>query len=1695
MTIGRTSLVKSSFCFYFLFLFISCSLFSETGKKQDVLPIEFDCEAAIAMHGREVKEIENINISISAECEPLTTVAGCVNVLSGHFFQVEKDLVSNTIDPISLKRYYDSSNEMETFLGMGFGSQFPLFASEKQTGSRHSYAMISERDGFLLPYRSRSNLAIHGIDPRLLKKGYTNLSRAEVSGHANFVNWLAKPDANGWFVQLGDGTKRKYEKTVTLETKPFHQIGFPTKKIHLLTKEVKPNGNVLHFSYQMREGKPCLSKVETFNRTETAVLNSLSMSYGADACTAKSSCGSSCVYLQKTKSCFHGAVDKKILHAMCSTQNGEIVYRQLGQSFPRVAQVEKPDGRVLVVNYNDKGQVEQLQEPLGTHGELIPTYSFQYKKHQTTIQDALGEVSVYAFDSHQRLSKVTYLDDLKMVRQDHFIWSKEEGEEGWLKSKAIGIGDELSYFKSYVYDTKGNITRETLYGNLTGKKDQTFAFHQHKEMDHYSIDYEYSKGIHNLVTSKKTPEGLTVFYDYVPHTNLCTKMLLSYEGKIQERTFYTYDENAEVTLVIEDDGSGGEQEDLTDVTFRKAIITYPFLDVNHPAFGKPKEVIQAYFDNGQWIPLNRTEYSYVQRDDKEEILQKVYDSQGRFCYETAKVFDKKQHLILEKNALGQKTRYSYDRNHNKIKEVLSGSGKEIFYTYDAGNRLISREEKHENGEIFVTKYCYNALNQLICEIDPYGHKTSYAYDALGRQIECVYPRMEHDDGTSSHPTITKKYNLLNQVISEKDERGFTTKYAYNVYGSPTHITYPDGTIERFCYYPGGKLRKKQQADGTTLKYTYDAKGRIVKKQTFDSNRNLLKEEEYGYKGPLLVYKKDAMGLVTAYQYDKVGRKSAEIVGNDKVTHYVYDDFGRLIQIAHQCTQIETYHYDWLDRLIVKSFQDSHGNLYAKETYAYDVQGNRIKKSIAQTEDLSAHYSSCYQSDQTLLWKENPLGQRTTWFYNHHHANGIGQRIQARSMTDPLGRVTLEADDVFHRLVRRDVYEGDKMVSSLLFDYDAAGNLIKENASVMSEGSLIRHYARSRTYNSRGWLESEIELPHGKKVSYAYDAMGRLIQKVKPDGTCLYYTYDTLGRLQHLTSSDHTIAYRYAYDLNDNIIEVQDLIHHITQTRIYDRWNRLIEETLSPFMTIRYLYDTLDRVVHMLLPDGSFVNYTYDAFHLRKMERFNAEGHLCYSLDCHYDLRGHLLKIQSPAGSVDYAYNLLSRAVSVQSPHLAMYLEQFDPVGNLLRKRQIDPIGNQEEHFSYDRFDYLTHESTIDHSHYTYDSLGNCLRKNDHSYGINALNQVISDDQSQYAYDANGNLVSQSQPPTNYTYDALDRLISCCKETGETHFIYDAFGRCLQIKDPTGIKHLLYQGQQEIGSLSEGWIQEFRLLHPKEQVDKTFAIELRGEAFFPVQDDRGNICALQKTDGTLAQWYYYSAFGKKALYGNSALLNPWCFANKREASGLLLFPHRLYNSHLMRWQTPDPLGFEDGLNLYCYVHNNPFSYRDPDGQFAVAIPILQFGFGLALGPLIVPTMGVIATAAVGYSLYQLATYVDSTYNQIEVDNQNNIEIKEEKTGKRRGKDNETIGGPPRDQKTKDYLPDPIAEGSPHTTLGIQGGRRVSSYTQGATFGEKGEFKGRTDVTDHGRKDHPNPHFHPATGPNAAKSPPIAIPKIN
>lgn len=194
---------------------------------------------------------------------------------------------------------------------------------------------------------------------------------------------------------------------------------------------------------------------------------------------------------------------------------------------------------------------------------------------------------------------------------------------------------------------------------------------------------------------------------------------------------------------------------------------------------------------------------------------------------------------------------------------------------------------------------------------------------------------------------------------------------------------------------------------------------------------------------------------------------------------------------------------------------------------------------------------------------------------------------------------------------------------------------------------------------------------------------------------------------------------------------------------------------------------------------------------------------------------------------------------------------------------------------------------------------------------------------------------------NYFYDALDRLIAIETEQLRLEYIYDAFNRRIsketfENKVSTGIVTYLWDDNLEIGSLNEeGYLNELRILGEGlgAEIKAALFLLINDRLYIPLHDLQGSIIALVDLDQKkIKESYHFSAFG---VLLEKDPLSPWLFSSKRfeKETHLLYFGNRFYNPELCRWMTPDPHGYEDGPNLYAYVHNNPLTHCDPFGLFS------------------------------------------------------------------------------------------------------------------------------------------------------------------
>jgi RHS repeat-associated protein len=211
--------------------------------------------------------------------------------------------------------------------------------------------------------------------------------------------------------------------------------------------------------------------------------------------------------------------------------------------------------------------------------------------------------------------------------------------------------------------------------------------------------------------------------------------------------------------------------------------------------------------------------------------------------------------------------------------------------------------------------------------------------------------------------------------------------------------------------------------------------------------------------------------------------------------------------------------------------------------------------------------------------------------------------------------------------------------------------------------------------------------------------------------------------------------------------------------------------------------------------------------------------------------------------------------------------------------------------------------------------------------------------SPYAYDANGNLISDGI--RKFFYDSQDRLIAIEEREKRIEYAYDPFHRRLWKKvfvqeNQVNYDRYLWDGENEIGVVDEnGGIQELRILGEGlgAEIGGAVLYEIKGKAYVPIHDIQGSTVTLIDLESKESEeCCRYTAYGEELT---DSQLSPWRFAGKRaEETGLIFFGRRYYCPELGRWITQDPLGFKGGPNLYAYVHNSPLTEADLYGLLSI-----------------------------------------------------------------------------------------------------------------------------------------------------------------
>jgi RHS repeat-associated protein len=103
------------------------------------------------------------------------------------------------------------------------------------------------------------------------------------------------------------------------------------------------------------------------------------------------------------------------------------------------------------------------------------------------------------------------------------------------------------------------------------------------------------------------------------------------------------------------------------------------------------------------------------------------------------------------------------------------------------------------------------------------------------------------------------------------------------------------------------------------------------------------------------------------------------------------------------------------------------------------------------------------------------------------------------------------------------------------------------------------------------------------------------------------------------------------------------------------------------------------------------------------------------------------------------------------------------------------------------------------------------------------------------------------------------------------------------------------------------------------------------------DERGSIVAVTDGSGTVQNVNRYDEYGQ-VQWTNPYYLSRFAYTGQRYfgGNGLYYYKARFYHPKLGRFMQADPTGYDDQINLYAYVGNDPLDRRDPMGTQATGV---------------------------------------------------------------------------------------------------------------------------------------------------------------
>jgi RHS repeat-associated protein len=636
---------------------------------------------------------------------------------------------------------------------------------------------------------------------------------------------------------------------------------------------------------------------------------------------------------------------------------------------------------------------------------------------------------------------------------------------------------------------------------------------------------------------------------------------------------------------------------------------------------------------------------------------------------------------------------------------------------------------------------------------------------------------------SKHTAIELAYDYYGNVIrtlnlgdvtDSSDDSTISTDYVNNtdtnLLGLPSQTRLIDsrGNILRqsWTYY-----------DGSTSEFTVPIKG----------NPTMSKSLRRSGLNPVITRAYDGFGNMTD-QYDALWNATGGTQGNH--VHVTYDEtlHQNPISATNALNQTETSTYDSLTSQVL-THTDANGQ---STRLVYDAFG-RVVKIIGPGDSeayptVSNEYHLTGTPPHSLVRKQRiehhqdgrPESDRTLDSFTYF--DGLGRVLQTKSPGADgtqlvSGRVGFNNRGLPEKIFASVTVNYSTSMASesdtglyTTLEYDALGRVVKvlnadgtsstKHFSDWQESAYDENRVRKDALkDARGQIIQIREFIDGVPylTGYQYDAPGSLTGITKSNGERVTISYDSLG--QKIRMQDPQIGeWRYEYDVNGNLVKQID----------------------AKGRAIRLAYDRLNRLKSKSFPDGKVVYYEYD-LGPNAIGRLNKVTDLAGTQEFTYDELGRAVKKKRTLNGKVYitqsSYDLLGRETALTYPDNSVVRNDYD--GAFLKSVR-SPVGVPYATMNFDKV-AAGQLKTL--------TLGNGVVTN---YAYRPDNQRLlslltkSSTQAlqnlEYSYDANGNITDITDTveglTQNFRYDDLNRLLQAQGVYGTQAYQYDSVGNLL-----------------------------------------------------------------------------------------------------------------------------------------------------------------------------------------------------------------------------------------------------------------------------------------------------------------------------